>query len=619
MLNGKTVIWKMANMCLKHRNLQEVHQQLRIMNGVWKIWDDICISDLIPEDWEKSDEIKSVDTLLQGKYLKIPRVTLRDVFQGLLSKAMVEGLSSLGVKKNIGLAITSNYGGDIGFVVMIFFGVHKATFEYSHTYETYLAMINSVPEDVLKSPKKLVKGIINCPVDLEVYNADNKLVGRIKDNKIDTSIVSEGEVDLEVIGDSKQFKINASLNYKIKLTGNADGKMDYILSTEDLDAGEEQRILFKDISVSNKRMMEMNISPDVSLKDQSLRSENGKEIHYDQLLEQGDLNTLSVATEVQGMGTASSFTNLTYGDAVVLKAETDENNEFIGWYDEKGNFVSKESEYPIVVTENRTYQARFTNCFVQLQNYQAPDVVQMEIGDTTSLAIEVVPHNSTVKTCILESLNQDIVQVDDYGILQARKAGVAKIKICSPDEKIVCYTTVVVGKDTPVPSINPRTTEEPTPSPKVSEEPVLPTPCASSVPEATEKPNLIPSASSYPMGISPGRTDVSKQPYDSVPTPTEQKKKDKKQKKNKRDILSNIRIKRIKRKKRGIYIEFTKVKKATKYEIQWSTTKTFKKPKTITLKKNKYLLKCKKKKLYFRIRARRGKRKGKWTKKIKER
>lgn len=435
-------------------NLQGIYVKWKKV--IWKIWDDICISDLISEDWGKSDEIESVETL----------------FQGLLSKAMVEGLSSLGVKKNIGLALLPNYGGDIGFVVMIFFGVHKATFEYSHTYETYLAMINSVPEDVLKSPKKLVKGIINCPVDLEV------------------------------IGDSKQFKINASLNYKIKFTGNADGKMDYILSTEDLDAGEEQRILFKDISVSNKRMMEMNISPDVSLKDQSLRSENGKEIHYDQLLEQGDLNTLSVATEVQGMGTASSFTNLTYGDAVVLKAETDENNEFIGWYDEKGNFVSKESEYPIVVTENRTYQARFTNCFVQLQNYQAPDVVQMEIGDTTSLAIEVVPHNSTVKTCILESLNQDIVQVDDYGILQARKAGVAKIKICSPDEKIVCYTTVVVGKDTPVPSISPRTTEEPTASPNAGKEPVLPTPCTSSVPEATEKPNLMPSASSYPIMVS---------------------------------------------------------------------------------------------------------------------
>ena len=73
-------------------------------------------------------------------------------------------------------------------------------------------------------------------MDLEVYNADNKLVGRIKDNKIDTSIVSEGEVDLEVVGDSKQFKISAALNYKIKLTGNADGKMDYILSKEDMDA-----------------------------------------------------------------------------------------------------------------------------------------------------------------------------------------------------------------------------------------------------------------------------------------------------------------------------------------------------------------------------------------------
>ena len=42
------------------------------------------------------------------------------------------------------------------------------------------------------------------------------------------------------------------------------------------------------------------------------------------------------------MGTASSFANLTYGDAVVLKAETDENNEFIGWYDEKGTKKIKE-------------------------------------------------------------------------------------------------------------------------------------------------------------------------------------------------------------------------------------------------------------------------------------
>ena len=118
-------------------NLQGIYVKWKKV--IWKIWDDICISDLISEDWGKSDEIKSVETL----------------FQGLLSKAMVEGLSSLGVKKNIGLALLSNYGGDIGFVVMIFFGVHKATFEYSHIYETYLAMINSVPEDVLKSLKKL--------------------------------------------------------------------------------------------------------------------------------------------------------------------------------------------------------------------------------------------------------------------------------------------------------------------------------------------------------------------------------------------------------------------------------------------------------------------------------
>ena len=563
-----------------------------------------------------TDSVNNVENYyikdLTGRHDGLHFVTLYDVFYDTLANYMVEGS-----KRYIILGMLYQYAGSIGNELAMFFvennnGVWSHRFEYSHTYETYLAMLNAIEEFDLVAQKKMINGIINCPVDVEIYNFNNKLVGRIRNNEIDTSVDSCGEVELKVIGDSKQFKINASLDYKIKLIGNADGKMDYILATEDLDAGEEQRVLFKDISIFNKKTMEMNISSDVSLKDQILKDERGKEIHYDELLQQEDLNTLSVTTEVEGIGNATSFANLTYGDAVVLKAETDENNKFIGWYDEEGKFLSKELMYPVIVTESKTYHARFTDCIVPLQNYKVPDVVQMEIGATTILTVETIPDNATIKNYIIESMDNDIVQVDNHGVLQAKKSGTAKIKVSSQDGRIVCYTLIVVGKVTPMPSVNPGTTAKPTPRLETSPEPIMPTPCVPSIPIVPEKSSPIPSVSAYPMEPESiqGETNVSVTTNQEL-TPTANKGK---RKKNEKYNLLRIRIKRIKRKKKGIYIEFTKVKKAIKYEIQWSMKKTFKKEKIITLKKNKYLIKCKKKKLYIRIRAIGRKIKGRWTK-----
>lgn len=553
---------------------------------------------------------------------------------------MAEGLG--GSWQNLWLASLRCYGGGVGYIVLSFFLKHNngfvtKTFEYAHTYETYLAMINSISESNLKEPKGTIHGIINCPVDLEIYDKDNKLVGRIMNNKVDTSIDPAGKVALEVIGDSKRFTIDAALNYRIKLIGNDDGKMDYILSTEDVDAGEEQRILFKNIPIANKKTMEMNITPDTDLKEQILKNENGVEIQYNQLLDREELNTLSIKAEVDGIGTASSFANLTYGDAVVLKAETDENNEFKGWYDNDGKFLSKETEYPVIVKENKIYYARFTNNFVPLQNFILPDLVQMDIGDIATFSVETSPKNATVKSCVFESTNEEIVQVDDFGILQAKKAGTAKIKVSSDDGKVVQYTTVVVGKDTPLPS------------PKASEEPILSTPYVTSTPCITEKPSSSPVVGLEPVLSLPIETStpsVTNKPMANQ-TPTEQIDKDNtklkigyfdednaianfagnkqeqnrkyKKKKNKNWTLSSVRIKRILRRKKGIFIEYAKIKKAKKYQIQWSKKKTFKKPKTITLKKNKYLIKCNKKELYLRIRAINSRFKGKWSKRIKVR
>lgn len=320
---------------------------------------------------------------------------------------------------------------------------------------------------------------------------------------------------------------------------------------------------------------------------------------------------------------------MTYGDAVVLKAETDENNEFKGWYDNDGKFLSKETEYPVIVKENKIYYARFTNNFVPLQNFIVPDLVQMEIGDIATFSVETSPKNATVKSCVFESTNEEIVQVDDFGILQAKKAGTAKIKVSSDDGKVVQYTTVVVGKDTPLPS------------PKASAEPILSTPYVTSSPSITEKPSSGPTTSLEPALSLPNGTSTPTSTNKPMMTQTPSEKNNvkaklpnfdekdnvansagikqeqnrKQPKKNNRNCtLPSVRIKRITRRKKGVFIKFAKVKRAKRYQIQWSTKKMFRKAKTITLKRRKYMIKCKKEKLYLRIRAINGRNKGNWSK-----
>ena len=49
-------------------NLQGIYVEWKKV--IWKIWDDICISDLISEDWGKSDEIKSVENFVSRFIVK---------------------------------------------------------------------------------------------------------------------------------------------------------------------------------------------------------------------------------------------------------------------------------------------------------------------------------------------------------------------------------------------------------------------------------------------------------------------------------------------------------------------------------------------------------------------
>ncbi len=66
---------------------------------------------------------------------------------------------------------------------------------------------------------------IQCPVDVEVLDENNKLVGKISNNVIDRSVNTE--VFLCVDGDHKIIMFPENKEYKLKLTGTDDGTMTY--------------------------------------------------------------------------------------------------------------------------------------------------------------------------------------------------------------------------------------------------------------------------------------------------------------------------------------------------------------------------------------------------------
>lgn len=174
------------------------------------------------------------------------------------------------------------------------------TVTYSHTPETYIAwayVCDSVDDF---DYNLFVKGIYACPVDIEVYDSHNNLVGRVVNNKVDESVTKLGIlVDEET--STKTVFMPASEKFTVKALGYDNGTMDYSialcditdLSTSDLRSVEDIEItpntvvttttdLSSDVSViaetndgTQNKVMEYTIDKNNKVTVNSSSTENG--------------------------------------------------------------------------------------------------------------------------------------------------------------------------------------------------------------------------------------------------------------------------------------------------------------------------------------------------------
>lgn len=466
--------------------------------------------------------------------------------------------------------------GVTGATTLAFFGVHEViggkipvispAFSCAHRAETYLAAMNILSEKQLRQKRSYLWGTVNCPVDVTIKDGDGNVIGKIVDNVVDDTIEEGVQIDVE--GDSKTFALPQDASYTIELTGNDDGVMDYSLSVMDADSGESERTFYQAVPIKKGQTMTQSVLEESELPDIDLLNEDSQVIGTTNYFQSDDLGQLSAEVEVEGIGSANGAYNVTAGDYVILSAIADENNSFLGWYDEEDKLLSTEGNYGISVNENISLKAKFTNVVVDSTDIIFDkEEVKMIVGDMDINSATIIPSNATNKNIMYSSSDEAVVTVGDYGLLTAIGKGTATITAVSEDGKAIANSKITVSETTDDPSdVVPTETGNPKPTPTITNKPVNTT-------KEVKKPNKV----------------------------------------------TGLKVKS--KKKKVVTLTWKKVSGAKGYQLQYALNKKFtkKKESKFTKKKKLTVKKLKSKKTYyFRVRAYKlnGKKKvyGKWSK-----
>lgn len=125
-----------------------------------------------------------------------------------------------------------------------------------HACLAYMAFLKSGGEPTTVRPQKRFLLSVCCPVDVEVYDSDGKLLSRVTNNICDENITSDNVICI-INGDKKYFIISTDDKYQVKFTGTDNGTMEYSvqkLRSADEIITEEDFITYETVELENGKM-----------------------------------------------------------------------------------------------------------------------------------------------------------------------------------------------------------------------------------------------------------------------------------------------------------------------------------------------------------------------------
>lgn len=84
------------------------------------------------------------------------------------------------------------------------------------------------------------KVVIKCPVDVEIYDAEGRIAGRVVDNVVDTSVLNSLYITVGgANGDEKTIHIQDDEDYTVSLKGNDAGTMNVSIERGIIGSGDD--------------------------------------------------------------------------------------------------------------------------------------------------------------------------------------------------------------------------------------------------------------------------------------------------------------------------------------------------------------------------------------------
>jgi uncharacterized protein YjdB/fibronectin type 3 domain-containing protein/protocatechuate 3,4-dioxygenase beta subunit len=149
----------------------------------------------------------------------------------------------------------------------------------THKTDVYIASLQTYPSPAFETGVPIeIKyvSVIDCPVDIDVYDESDNLVGRITNDVVDSSI--DSDIELWVEGEAKFVKTPELGTYRFKLTGAGAGTMKYsVFMMDDTHGFTISETSYEDVVLAAGKTMTTEVGSDVAVEDVKLYVTKGEE------------------------------------------------------------------------------------------------------------------------------------------------------------------------------------------------------------------------------------------------------------------------------------------------------------------------------------------------------
>ena len=272
---------------------------------------------------------------------------------------------------------------------------HLIPVKRAHYAELCLSWLDALSDATIvqSSKTKYKKVVINCPIDVTVYDENNKIVAEIRDDK-----VTDNEEGLEAYIDENGQKIVCipeDADYKVDLKATDNGTMTYTVMNQNLETNECSQVKsYVDIPIKEGEVYKGTFETDTESSTEKLKNVSGDEVQTS--IEKGASEDIKKQVNVtaQSGGSVTGGGSYTISEYAKVTAEPETNYTFAGWY-ENNILISKEKEYRFCVQNNRSLSAHFSKN--ANQGTQKPSSNTTKPSGNTTKAPSIKPFKATGK------------------------------------------------------------------------------------------------------------------------------------------------------------------------------------------------------------------------------